>query len=113
MRIVYAYMKSGETIRFEIEDEWTMTFGTAAGNRGMGLHELRVYSDGKKNQRAAFTNVVTFWEEGMTVQRVLIEDKTKGKKAAKPSTAATITPGQLSTEDYPELYEDDDAEPAF
>jgi len=108
VRIVYAYMGTGETIRMELEDDWTITFGTAAGNRGMGAHELRVYSDGKKNQRMALTNVASFWEESMNVKRVLI-DKSAGKDKPKTSlTTATLTEGQLSTEDYPELYDGED-----
>lgn len=105
MRIVYAYMKTGETVRMEVEDNWTITFGTSAGNRGMGAHELRVYSDGKKNQRMALTNVVSFWEESMNVQRVLIDKKSKNKQA---KSTAPVTPGQMSTEDFPELYEGED-----
>lgn len=102
MRIVYAYMSSGETVRIEVEDDWQITFGTTAGNRGMGAHELRVYSDGKKNQRMALTNVVSFWEESLNMKRVVIDKTEKAK-----TTPAVAVPGQMSTEDFPELYEED------
>lgn len=108
MRIVYAYTKTGQTLRFEVEDNWTITFGTAMGNnKQFGDHELRVYSDGKKNQRAAFVGIVNFWEEAMGVKRVLIKgDDAKKKAKAKPSVVTEVDDDQLSTEDYPELYEE-------
>lgn len=96
MRAIYAFTEKGETIRFEIQDDWTITFGTAQGNsRAFGNHELRVYSDGKKNQRLAMTGVITFWEETMNVRRVVVGPE-------KTSAKAEQVEGQMSTDDFEE-----------
>jgi hypothetical protein len=116
-RTITLQLESGEYMQLELHPDWKITFGTPMGNRGHGAKELRIY-ESKEKQRACFVGVVSFWDEGLQLKRLIVGGESKPEaKRLEPSIKTTLHLGQMSTDDYEadggEVYEDGDETAVF
>lgn len=77
----YEIVTTEGRMRMTIPEAWKVTYSAVNPGKGgyaAGENALRVYEDaGKEKQRAIFTNVISFRDLSIPVQRLIVREKGK------------------------------------
>lgn len=100
----YEIVTTEGRLRMEIDESWKVTYGPVSQGKGYGSENaLRIYEDAaKERQRAVFTNVISFRDLSIPVQRLVIRERGKEKWSVDENGRRRISSTQYETKWVPE-----------
>lgn len=82
----YLVERDNETLKITVPSHWKVTYGPIVpGTRFRSEYALRFY-EGKENQRAIFTNVRSFRDLSIPVEKLVVQTITESKRKSDHKT---------------------------